>query len=359
MTVRMNPNIQMKSTQVTMPNTQTVMVVKPHGGFEALKTEMPVCPDRGAVIKLLAAGLCGSDVEKLARANDIAGTVLGHEIVGEIAASDHPDWPVGTRLVTSHHVPCLQCQYCLNGDESMCRVFKASNFNPGGFAPYFAITEGHLNHTAIKANPNIPLPALTAIEPLACVLKAIRRGGHIAGKAKVVIVGLGFIGLLAAMVYRHQYGESIDIAGVEKSEARLAQLKALGLDQYFTNLMTSEQFEESEPTGADSVFCSVLTPAIAEHAIRHVRDGGVILQFSRGMGQIPTTFDANALYYREISVLPSYSPNLDDLHKAGEMINQQTIDVKSLYTHQMSLMDINNGVDIYRSGEAIKVLLIP
>lgn len=347
------------SAQINMPTTQTVMVVTPNGGFEASSAATPVCPEGGAIIKLLAAGLCGSDVEKLARANDIAGSVLGHEIVGEIAVSDHPDWPVGTRLVTSHHVPCLQCQYCLNGDESMCRVFKASNFNPGGFAPYFAITEGHLNHTAIKANPNIPLPALTAIEPLACVLKAIRRGGHIAGKAKVVIVGLGFIGLLVAMVYRHQYGESIDITGVEKSEARLAQLKALGLDQYFTNLMTSEQFEEAEPTGVDSVFCSVLTPAIAEHGTRHVRDGGVILQFSRGMGQIPTTFDANDLYYREISVLPSYSPNLEDLHKAGEMINQQAIDVTPLYTHQYSLVELNEAVAAYRQGEAIKAWLIP
>jgi threonine dehydrogenase-like Zn-dependent dehydrogenase len=175
----------------------------------------------------------------------------------------------------------------------------------------------------------------------------------------VAIVGIGFIGLLAAMVYRHQYGESIEITGVEKSEARLAQLKALGLEQYFTNLMTSEQFEQAEPTGVDSVFCSVLTQTIAEHAIRHVRDGGVILQFSRGMGQIPTTFDANDLYYREISVLPSYSPNLADLQKAGEMINQQTIDVTPLYTHQYSLVKLNEAVAAYRQGEAIKAWLIP
>lgn len=349
------------SNPSSLPTRQTVMALSADGNFASAQQPFPDCPSGGAVIQLLAAGLCGSDVEKLARADQLAGSVLGHEITGRIAISDHPDWPVGTSIVTSHHVPCLTCQYCLNGNQSMCRAFKASNFTPGGFAPYFAITHGHLTHTAIRIPSGFPESAATAIEPLACVLKALRRGDSFTlnGEPKVMIVGLGFIGLLAAMALRQHYGDKITLIGVEKSEKRLTQLKDLKLNQLFNDCCTSETLPQREPAQVDQVFCSVLTPNIAAQAIQHIRDGGTIIQFSRGMGPQPTHFSANDLYYREISVIPSYSPNLEDLHRAGDLILTKQLDVQPLYTHQQPLHQLNEAVSLYRSGDAIKVWLTP
>jgi L-iditol 2-dehydrogenase len=46
---------------------------------------------------------------------------------------------IGERVVVSHHVPCYACHYCKHGNVSMCRTFKASHIDPGGFAEYIRV----------------------------------------------------------------------------------------------------------------------------------------------------------------------------------------------------------------------------
>lgn len=92
--------------------------------------EAPAPP--GESMRVLAAGLCGSDVEKLGRAP--AGTVLGHEVVA--ARAD------GTRVALVHHRPCGNCERCRAGHESTCERFAAPTILPGGFAERVAAAEG-------------------------------------------------------------------------------------------------------------------------------------------------------------------------------------------------------------------------
>jgi hypothetical protein len=74
-------------------------------------------------VRVLACGLCGSDVEKLTPAH--AGRVLGHEVV---AAVD------GRRVALVHHAPCGTCDRCRAGHETTCERFAMATIRPGGFA---------------------------------------------------------------------------------------------------------------------------------------------------------------------------------------------------------------------------------
>ena len=109
----------------------------------------------GELVRVLACGLCGSDVEKLRP--EFAGTVLGHEVVGE--TSD------GRRVALVHHRGCGVCARCRAGHESTCEQFAAATIRPGGFAE------------RVRADAWIDLPAglsdaeATALEPLACVVR--------------------------------------------------------------------------------------------------------------------------------------------------------------------------------------------
>ena len=115
----------------------------------------PTAP--GVLVRVRACGLCGSDVEKLGRA--AAGTVLGHEIVGELED--------GARVTVVHRVSCGTCERCLAGHESTCAKFGELRIAPGGFAEW------------LRAVHSIPLPESIAendgvwVEPLACVLRAV------------------------------------------------------------------------------------------------------------------------------------------------------------------------------------------
>ncbi|MDQ3823844.1 MAG: alcohol dehydrogenase catalytic domain-containing protein, partial [Actinomycetota bacterium] len=86
--------------------------------------EIPEPDGAGQLVRILACGLCGSDVEKLGRAP--AGSVLGHEVVAQTED--------GRRVALVHHLSCGRCERCRAGHESTCEEFRAETIEPGGFA---------------------------------------------------------------------------------------------------------------------------------------------------------------------------------------------------------------------------------
>ena len=75
----------------------------------------PYLTDTGAIVKVLGCGLCGSDIVKYRQHLVQNGTVLGHEIVGEIIdINSKTKFKIGDKIVSSHHIPCFKCNYCQN-----------------------------------------------------------------------------------------------------------------------------------------------------------------------------------------------------------------------------------------------------
>src|SRR5437773_1529682 len=113
----------------------------------------PAIGDSEVLLRLLGCGLCGSDIAKIVDPSTPVPLVLGHEVVGEIVAlgPDVTDCAIGDRVVAAHHVPCGDCHYCRRGSESMCRAFKASNLDPGGFAEYVRVPAPNARHALFRA----------------------------------------------------------------------------------------------------------------------------------------------------------------------------------------------------------------
>ncbi|MBY0404606.1 MAG: alcohol dehydrogenase catalytic domain-containing protein [Cyanobacteria bacterium] len=180
----------------------------------------------GAILKMTGCGLCGSDLDKLINHKSLPGSILGHEVTGILLEIDsqlmegteklHTFQP-GDRVVTSHHVPCQHCHYCLNNSPSMCREFKSTHLSPGGFAQKIGLSLGHLNHTCFKIPPHITDAEASCVEPLGCVLRAVDKSSPFTF-GSVAVVGLGFIGMLAAQAYRNK---GFQVYGVDILENRL------------------------------------------------------------------------------------------------------------------------------------------
>ena len=104
---------------------------------------------KGAIVKVDGCGLCGSDIVKYKEQSVKDGTVLGHEIVGEIAEiNSDTNFKVGDKIVSSHHIPCFECVYCKNKNYSMCKHFKKTNIFPGGFAEYIYLCATDFENSA-------------------------------------------------------------------------------------------------------------------------------------------------------------------------------------------------------------------
>jgi L-iditol 2-dehydrogenase len=325
---------------------------------------LPALPEDGALLRVLACGLCGSDLEKLhAHRDDVAeGSVLGHEVVGVLEAlgpEAPPAWQVGQRVVASHHAACGACVQCLRGSESMCAAFKCSNFIPGGFADCLALSRAHLETTVFTLPAEVSDAAASTIEPLACVLKAARRTAVFSAELpppSVVVLGLGFIGLLAVEVYR-QLGWQV--WGVDKNPARQAWAVENGYlpPTQVLSLPLADGWRPSPASpGADVVFFSNVNAAALRLGQQVVRPGGLWALFS-GPGPVPAPVDPAWLYYHEVSVVPSYSPSRADLRQAWQWVTSGQVRVAPLVTHEVAVTEIAHGVGLAQRGEAIKVLV--
>ncbi|NIR61170.1 MAG: alcohol dehydrogenase catalytic domain-containing protein, partial [Gammaproteobacteria bacterium] len=83
----------------------------------------------------------GTDLFKLDTGAAAPGTVLGHELVGEVAALGDgvSGFRDGDRVAVPHHVACGNCALCRRGATTMCETFKENLLTPGGFAEHVTV----------------------------------------------------------------------------------------------------------------------------------------------------------------------------------------------------------------------------
>lgn len=274
----------------------------------------------GAIIKVSGCGLCGSDIVKFRQNLVKDGTVLGHEVVGEIVEiNSETDFKVGDKIASSHHIPCFNCSYCQNENYSMCTHFKETNIIPGGFSEYIYLSEEHLQNVAVKIPSNLTEVEASFYEPLGCCIRAIKRGGKCKKNSTALVIGLGSIGILMAQALK-AYG--YNVFGCDVLQDRINIANELGVTSYNSS--------EIENFGVDAVFLTAGADATIELALKNVRDGGKIIVFASTPKN--TGFANNEIYYRELTVMGSYSPSPADLKDSMTLLESEKVKVKGLST---------------------------
>lgn len=285
---------------------------------------------KGAVIKVLGCGLCGSDIVKFKHKIVHDGAVLGHEIVGIVEEIDSDTkFTPGDKIVSSHHIPCFNCTYCKHGNYSMCEHFKASNIIPGGFSEKVYLSEEHLKNVAHKVPNDMTDEEISFYEPLGCCVRAIKRC-NLQKEDKILVVGLGSIGLimsegLKAMGYK--------VFGCDLIEDRIALANKMGIESF--NSRDLEKFDEiirnkTDGYGVDAVFMTSGADKAIDVAVKTVKKGGKILVFSST--PLNEGYPNNEIYYKELTVLGSYSPSPQDLKESFDLITSRRVNVNHLTT---------------------------
>ncbi len=270
---------------------------------------------KGAVVKVLGCGLCGSDIVKFKHKIVNNGAVLGHEIVAVIdEINSDTDFKIGERIVTSHHIPCFECTFCRHGNYSMCKHFKETNIFPGGFSEKVFVSEEHLQNVAYRVPETLSDEEISFYEPLGCCVRAIKRCNLQEGD-KVLVVGLGSIGLLM--------GEGLkalgyEVYGCDLIPERIALANKMGIKTLPKDLQADAVFMTS---GADKAIDTALT---------YIKQGGKILVFSSTPNNMG--YANNEIYYKELTVMGSYSPSPDDLRDSFELLTSRKVKVQGLTT---------------------------
>ena len=130
-----------------------------------------------AVIRVTAAGICGSDLLDWYVARK-AGTVLGHEIAGEIVevGAGVSEFSPGDRVVPHHHAPCLECGFCLTGRFVHCSSGARRASTPAAWRSSSGSPREISRATRTGSPPAVSDEGASLTEPLATVVKALRPG---------------------------------------------------------------------------------------------------------------------------------------------------------------------------------------
>jgi alcohol dehydrogenase len=177
-------------------------------GAVSLRTvPVPSRPEGFALLRLLAGGICNTDLELQRGYYGFAGTP-GHEFVAEVMEADTPAL-LGRRVAGEINLACTRCEWCRRGLGRHCphRTVLGIVNHPGVFAEFFTLPERNLH----LLPDDLPTSRAVFLEPLAAACEILDQVSIPCG-SPVAVLGDGKLGLLVAMVlnahgYRvHQYG---------------------------------------------------------------------------------------------------------------------------------------------------------
>jgi L-iditol 2-dehydrogenase len=317
----------------------------------------PVVGPGDLLLRIRGCGLCGSDIAKLVAPTVARPMVLGHEVVGDVVeiGAGVSAFAEGDRAVAAHHVPCGMCHYCRRGSASMCRAFKASHLDPGGFAEYVRVPAENVRYATFRLPPSLGDEAASFVEPLACCHRAVRRTRAEPGDT-CVVVGLGSIGCLFVQLLARA---GAAVVGVDRLRARVELATRFGAAAGGTPDAAAVATRElSDGRGADHVVVTAGGAAVLAWAAEIVRDGGSIHYFAGGGGDaLPLPLET--LYHRELTITSTYSSSPADLAAAFELIAAGQVSVDGLISHRVPLERLEEGVELMRRHLAVKVFVTP
>ena len=298
---------------------------------------------KGAIVKVLGCGLCGSDIVKIRHTSSAGNSTIGHEVVGQIVKlnSDITNFKINDIVVVAHHVPCFKCIFCKHKNYSMCKEFKKSNIVPGGFSEYIYVSEEHLKNTVFPKPKNLTVIEASFMEPLACCVRAIKRADLILND-RALVVGLGSIGYLMSQALNSY---NMNVIGVDLIEQRLKNLENLNINNllFENDDLTSEKIKNmTEGYGVDCVFMTSGAKSALDFALKSVRDGGKIVVFS-SISDDALGYYNNQIYYRELTIMGSYSPSPIDLKDALSLLENKKVKVEGL-SKEYNIDNINQAV---------------
>ncbi|MBT8409721.1 MAG: alcohol dehydrogenase catalytic domain-containing protein [Alphaproteobacteria bacterium] len=309
----------------------------------------PVPKEGEALVRILASGICGSDMHAFLGHDERrpAPLVLGHEAAGVVVGGPED----GRRVTINPLVNCTECADCRSGRENLCarRQIISMPPRPGAFAEYVAIPTRNL--VTVPEATSLEHAALA--EPIACGWHGVRLGLSVLGGPegrRALVLGGGAIGLGAALSLTAQGAGDIRI--VEPHPGRRAFLKdvcgqnAIGPD----DLAADDMF--------DLVIDGVGFAATRATASAHARPGGVIAHI--GLGEATGGLDIRRMTLQEITFIGTYTYTKADFEATAQAIFDGRLGPLD-WIRTAPLADGAEAFRAIRSGEiaAPKTILLP
>ncbi|HVP78553.1 MAG TPA: zinc-dependent dehydrogenase [Thermodesulfobacteriota bacterium] len=321
---------------------------------------MPQIGPGELLVKVVASGICGSDVMEWYRIKK-APRVLGHEITGEIVevGKGIDRYKIGDRVFVSHHVPCNTCQYCLNGFHTLCDTLRSTNFDPGGFAEYLRVPGINVDRGVFLLPEEISFEDGVFIEPLACVLRGQRLARFRPGQS-VFVIGSGISGVLHIALARASGAGRIIASDIH--DYRLKAAGQFGADEAISakDVSAARIREMNQGSLVDRVIVCAGSRSAYKQALETVDRGGTVLCFAPLEAGADLVFPFFDFWNDGITLLSTYGGSPFDIAIAVDLIRAQRLPLRDMITHRLPLEETGTGFQLVTEAkDSIKVIIEP
>lgn len=328
--------------------------------LEVREVSKPIARPGEVVVRVAAAGICGSELEGFATRSPrrTPPLVMGHEFCGEVAEVGEgvAGYRPGDRAVVNSVISCGRCDECRDGQSHLCPEREVFGMRrPGGFAEFCAVPVSTL----------LPLPEKVSplegalVEPLANAVHALSLARQRFPET-VVVIGAGTIGLLTLQVAKAV--GALRLVAVDINDARLAVAHQLGAEPVFNprrNDVVAAVREFTRGRGADLVVDAVGASETRRVAVATARPGGETVWL--GLHDDPTQLSGFDVVLGERKITGSYAVTPGDLRVAIGLFAHGKIELAPW----VRPFPLSEGARVFRElvtappADHVKALLLP
>ena len=326
--------------------------------------DIPEVKGNEVLVKVMAVGICGSDIHYYEHGrigNHIVKTpfILGHECSGVVVAigENVKSLNIGDRVAIEPGITCGVCEYCKSGRYNLCSKveFLATPPINGAFVQYLKHREDFL----FPIPDHISYEEAALIEPFSVGIHAARRI-HLQPGSTVAILGMGPVGLMTVVVAKAFGASQIIVTDLE--ETRLEAAKKIGATHTINvreKNVINEMSQITKGMGVDAVFETAGNPKAIQNALLSLKRGGKLaviglpVQDEVGLN-IPFISDHEVDIYGIFRYANTYPQGI-------EFLSANIADVRSLITDRYPLEQTMEAMERARTNkkESIKVVVYP
>jgi threonine dehydrogenase-like Zn-dependent dehydrogenase len=343
--------------------------------------DVPEPAEGEVLIKMLASGVCGSDVHMWHGKDPRTPVplILGHEGVGEVAALGSPrtdilgrELAVGDVVMWERGIMCGRCYQCVVAKRpALCPTRKTYGISVsckepphlrGCYAEYillFPVTN------LLKINSGVDPKILVAASCSGATAANAVEQCNVRTGDTVVVQGPGPLGLFVVAFALDAGATNVIVTGAEPDIKRLEFAEALGATETLCTVDVSGDDviarvrDLTDGRGADVVLDCTGSPHAMRDGIRMVGRGGTyaLPGVATPIGEVPVRFFED-VSVKNVRLQGVWVSDTSHLCRAVRLVEKGRFPLEKLVTHVFSLDEATSGLEVTASRDAVKAVLV-